>query len=245
MEVGSRQGKTPIFVKDVPGFFVNRCLSPFSAEVTALVAEGVDIEVIDKAMKSFGMPVGPITLSDEVGIDISSHVAEFMSKADLGVRMNGGNREMQKKMIEKGWLGRKSGKGFYLYPKDAKKGAPKQLNPEMLEVLKSYLTENGLKYGEAKISVEDIQWRIMSRFVNEAAFCLQDGIIRNQVDGDIGAVFGIGFPPFMGGPFRMLDILGTKQFVDRMYRYRDQKGAQFEPAQILKDYANAGKKWHE
>jgi enoyl-CoA hydratase/long-chain 3-hydroxyacyl-CoA dehydrogenase len=89
MEVGGRQGKTPIFVKDVPGFFVNRCLAPFMVEVTALVQEGVDLALIDKAMKSYGMPVGPITLSDEVGIDISNHVGSFMSKADLGVRMEG------------------------------------------------------------------------------------------------------------------------------------------------------------
>lgn len=242
MDVGSRQGKTPIFVKDVPGFFVNRCLAPFMTEVTALVQEGVDLKTLDAAMLKFGMPVGPITLSDEVGIDISNHVAQFMGKADLGVRMGGGNPAMMAAMVEKGWLGRKSGKGFYMYPKDAKKGAAKELNPEMLAMLKTLLAEKGIK--EAKISDEDIQMRLISRFVNEAAFCLQDGIIRAPADGDIGAVFGIGFPPFKGGPFRMLDITGTKQFVDKMYRYRDAKGEQFEPAQILKDYAASGKKFH-
>lgn len=245
MEVGSRQGKTPIFVKDVPGFYVNRCLAPFMTEVTALVAEGVDLEVLDKAMKSFGMPVGPITLSDEVGVDIGNHVGAFMSKADLGVRMEGGDPSMLAEMVEKGWLGRKAGKGFYMYPKDAKKGAAKQLNPEMLTMLKGHLAEKGLKYGESKLSVEDIQWRLIGRFVNEAAYCLQDEIVRAPADADIGAVFGIGFPPFMGGPFRMLDIQGTQQFVDRMSGYSAQYGAQFEPAQILKDYAAGSKKFHK
>ena len=96
----------------------------------------------------------------------------------------------------------------------------------------------------SKLSIEDIQLRLVSRFVNESAFCLQDGIIRNPVDGDIGAVFGVGFPPFIGGPFRLLDTMGTGKFVETMYRFRDQKGAQFEPAQILKDYAASGKKFH-
>eukprot|EP01031_Cornospumella_fuschlensis_P050466 gene50466-61743_t len=189
------------------------------------------------------MPVGPITLSDEVGIDIGSHVGAFMAKADLGVRMNGGDPAVMHMMVEKGWLGRKTGKGFYLYPKDAKKGAAKQLNPEMLEALKKVRAERGFTT-DANISMEDIQMRIISRFVNEAAFCLQDGIIRAPADGDIGAVFGIGFPPFLGGPFRMLDIKGVTQFVDRMYRYRDAKGAQFEPAQVLKDHAKDNKKFH-
>jgi enoyl-CoA hydratase/long-chain 3-hydroxyacyl-CoA dehydrogenase len=242
MEVGSKQGKTPIFVKDVPGFFVNRCLSPFMSEITALVSDGADLQELDKALKTYGMPVGPITLCDEVGMDISAHVAAFMSKADLGVRMEGGNPDFIPMMVEKGFLGRKAGKGFYMYPKDAKKGAPKQVNPEVAKVITEMRASGQL--GNDKISVEDMQMRAISRFINEAAFCLQDEIIRAPADGDIGAVFGIGFPPFRGGPFRMLDIEGTQQFVDRMYRYRDQKGMQFEPAQILKDYAKSGKKFH-
>ena len=243
MEVGSRQGKTPIFVKDVPGFFVNRALSPFMSEVTALVDEGVDLEIMDKSMKQYGMPVGPITLCDEVGIDVSNHVAQFMAKADLGVRMQGGNPDYINLMVEKKMLGRKTGKGFYLYPKDAKKGAPKQLNPEMIQALKEYRDAKGWKKGD-DISPDDIQFRLISRFINEAAFCLQDEIIRSPADGDIGAVFGIGFPPFLGGPFRLLDIQGTQRFVDRMLKFRDLKGPQFEPAQILKDYAKNNKKFH-
>jgi enoyl-CoA hydratase/long-chain 3-hydroxyacyl-CoA dehydrogenase len=239
MEVGSRQGKTPIFVKDVPGFYVNRCLAPFMTEVTALVKEGADLELLDKSMKAFGMPVGPITLCDEVGIDVSSHVGKFMAGADLGVRLAGGDIEMMSTMLEKGWLGRKSGKGFYLYPKDAKKSDKKQLNPEVVALL-TQIQKNGKK----DFSMDEIQKRIISRFINEAAYSLQDGIIRSPVDGDIGAVFGIGFPPFLGGPFRMLDITGTQKMVDKMYQFRDAHGPQFEPCQLLKDMAASGKKFH-
>ena len=95
-----------------------------------------------------------------------------------------------------------------------------------------------------KMTAEEIQQRLIYRFINEAAFCLQDEIIRAPADGDIGAVFGIGFPPFLGGPFRMLDAVGTQVVVDNMLRIRDKKGPQFEPAQILKDYAAAKKKFH-
>lgn len=238
MEVGSRQGKTTILVKDVPGFFVNRALSPFMSEVTALVGDGVPLDKLDKALKDFGMPVGPITLADEVGIDVSCHVGKFMGSADLGVRMAGGKPEMMQMMVDKGFLGRKSGKGFYMYPKDAKKGAPKQINPEVAAVLNELVTV------KKDVSVEDIQMRCISRFVNEAAYCVQDGIVRSFEDADIGAVFGIGFPPFMGGPFRMLDSYGVTKFVDLMYRYRDEMGEQFEPCQLLKDYAATNKKFY-
>lgn len=238
MEVGSRQGKTPIFVKDVAGFFVNRCLAPFMTEVSALITDGCSLEQIDKAMKNFGMPVGPITLMDEVGIDVSVHVGKFMQTTDLGVRVSGGNPEMLIKMVEKGFLGRKSGKGWYMYPKDAKKGAPKEVNPEVSAVLKEMVKVN------KNVSEEDIQFRMITRFVNEAAYCVQDGVLRNPTDGDIGSVFGIGFPPFIGGPFRLVDTYGAQKFVDRMNKYRDTMGAQFEPCPLLVDYAKNNKKFH-
>lgn len=122
-----------------------------------------------------------IYTTDEVGCDISYHVNEFMSKADLGVRMEGGNPEMMKQMVDRGWLGRKTGKGFYLYPKNPKKGEKKQINPEVVALLNQQLKERGV--GKSDLSMEDIQFRIISRFVNEAAFCLQDSIIRAPADG--------------------------------------------------------------
>jgi len=118
-------------------------------------------------------------------------------------------------------------------------GATRQLNPEFLAALKE-LTPGA----PSTLSVEDIQMRIITRFVNEASHCLQDSIIRTAVDGDIGAVFGIGFPPFLGGPFRMLDQVGTAQFVSKMLKYRDTYGQQFEPSQLLLDYAKSNKKFH-
>lgn len=146
---------------------------------------------------------------------------------------------MINEVLSKGWLGRKAGKGVYIYPKSGKKS----LNPEFQQLVEDVRKKQG-KPSSGLTTTEDIQLRMVSRFVNEAALCLQDGIIANPVVGDIGAVFGIGFPPFRGGPFRLLDSYGAQKFVDVMLRYRDALGPQFEPAPILKDYAKTNKKFH-
>lgn len=233
LEVGTKQGKTCIEVKDVPGFYVNRCLGPFLVEVSALVRDGVGLEAMDKAMKNFGMPVGPITLADEVGIDVTHKVASFLSQADLGVRMSGGDVTLMENMINKGWLGKKSGQGFYTY--DGKK---KTINSEVQTYVKEFAERDlGLKE-------EDIQNRIISRFINEAAKCLEDEIISDPVVGDIGLVFGTGFAPFRGGPFRYLDTIGADKYVGMMNDLAGEYGPQFEPCQLLKDYASSGKKFH-
>lgn len=232
-EVGSKQGKTCIVVKDVPGFYVNRCLGPYLVEVSALVRDGVPLESVDRAVKNFGMPVGPITLADEVGVDVVSHVANFLSGADLGVRMHGGDVSLMGKMIEKGWLGKKSGQGFYTY-----KGKNKSINSDVQKYVKDFATR------ELKLDDEEIAQRIVSRFVNEAAKCLEDGIIENPVVGDIGLVFGTGFAPFRGGPFRYLDQVGVAKYVDMMNGYADKYGPHFEPCDLLKDYAKSHKKFH-
>lgn len=231
-EVGTKQGKTCVVVKDVPGFYVNRCLGPYLVEVSALVRDGVGLEALDKSVKNFGMPVGPITLADEVGIDVVSHVATFLSKADLGVRMDGGDVTLMSTMIEKGWLGKKAGQGFYTY-----KGKKKSINSEVQAYVKNFATQ------DLKLDEKAIQDRLIGRFVNEAAKCVEDEIIESPMVGDIGMVFGTGFAPFRGGPFRYLDQVGVSNFVDQMNRLADQYGPQFEPCQLLKDHAKTNKRF--
>mmetsp|Transcript_26711 Transcript_26711/g.50621 ORF Transcript_26711/g.50621 Transcript_26711/m.50621 type:complete len:784 (-) Transcript_26711:46-2397(-) len=231
--VGTKQGKTCIAVKDVPGFYVNRCLGPFLVEVSALAKDGAGLELLDKAMLNFGMPVGPVTLADEVGIDVSNKVASFLSNADLGVRMEGGDISLMGEMVEKGWLGRKTGQGFYTY--DGKK---KTISAEVKQYAADFATR------DLGLTEEDVQNRIVSRFVNEAVMCLQDEIIADPVNGDIGLIFGTGFAPFRGGPFRYLDTYGIEKYVAMMNGFAEKMGPQFEPCQLLKDMAASGKKFH-
>ncbi|GMH77125.1 hypothetical protein TrRE_jg4454 [Triparma retinervis] len=234
--VGVKQGKTCITVKDVPGFYVNRCLGPFLVEVSALARDGASLELLDKSMTNFGMPVGPVTLADEVGIDVSNKVATFLSNADLGVRMTGGDISLMGDMVEKGWLGRKTNQGFYTYdPKNPKK---KTISAEVKEYAKQFQTR------DLGLTESDVQNRIVSRFINEAVMCLQDSIIADPVQGDIGLIFGTGFAPFTGGPFRYLDNYGIDKYVAMMNGLAEEHGPQFEPCQMLKDYAKAGKKFH-
>lgn len=231
--VGTKQGKTCIVVKDVPGFYVNRCFGPYLVETAALLESGVSLEKLDKAIKNFGMPVGPVSLADEVGIDVVSHVADFLSTADLGVRMQGGDLSILRQMVAKGWLGKKSGSGFYEY-----NGKKKRLNPAAESFVESVVKQ------DLQLSEEEIQDRLVSRFVNEAAKCLEDGIIAGPVAGDVGLVFGTGFAPFRGGPFRYLDQVGIEKYVSKMRKLADQYGPQFEPCQLLKDFALTQKKFH-
>lgn len=232
-EVGMKQGKTCIEVKDVPGFYVNRCLGPFLVEVSALVRDGVGLEELDLAAKNFGMPMGPIDLADNVGIDVVYHVASFLSHADLGDRMSGGDITLLEGMVKKGWLGKKSKKGFYTY-----QGKKKVVNPDVISYINAFRKRN------IDMNEQDVQNRLMSRFINEAAKCLEDNIIANPVVGDIGLVFGTGFAPFRGGPFRYLDTHGVDKYVSMMERLAENYGPQFEPCQLLKDKAASGTKFH-
>ena len=179
------------------------------------------------------MPVGPIDLADNVGIDVVSKVSNFLSNADLGDRMSGGDVSLMEKMIKKGWLGKKANQGFYTY-----KGKQKTISPEV----QAYL--NAFKQTDLHLQEEEIQNRLISRFVNEAAKCLEDEIIKDPTVGDIGLVFGTGFAPFRGGPFRYLDTYGVNKYVGMMNGFAEKYGPQFEPCQLLKDYAVSGKKFH-
>ena len=224
LDVGIRQGKTVIVVNDGPGFYTTRILAPLLNEALELLDEGGDIKEIDRAMRQFGYPVGPIALLDEVGIDVGAHVSEVLGPL-FAARGAASNKAMEK-LFTAGYKGRKNNRGFYLYGDPANK-KKKEVNEEI------YAFFGGPK--RRKFDLPMIQNRLSLVMVNEAALCLQEGILQSPRDGDIGAVFGLGFPPFLGGPFRFIDSLGLPKILSLLEKLERQCGARFAPAQILRD----------
>ena len=178
----------------------------------------------DKALVRFGFPVGPITLLDEVGVDVGTKVGPVLEKA-FGDRM--ASPDAAGLMIENDYLGRKSGRGFYIYEGVAK--GEKPVNTALYELMNVT--------SEKDADDEEIVSRCAWLMINEAAYCLQDGIISDPMHGDIGAIFGIGFPPFLGGPFRYMDQLGVAKVVERLKYYADKVDAKFKPAAVLETMA--------
>lgn len=232
VELGKKQGKTVIVVNDGTGFYTSRILGPLMNEAAFVLAEGVKIEDIDQALVDWGFPVGPITLLDEVGIDVAAKVGPIML-AEFGDRMTA--PPGFEKLLADQRHGRKNERGFYLYGKDQKKGQ-KKVDPSVYALL-------GLT-PKKHLPPDEIAQRCALLMVNEAAHCFGEGILRSARDGDVGAIFGLGFPPFRGGPFRYVDTLGAKEIVRRLERFRDRLGVRFSPAPVLVEMARTGKTFH-
>ncbi len=227
--LAKKQGKTPIVVKDKAGFYVNRILAPYMNEAAHILLANEPIEQLDNALLDFGFPVGPITLLDEVGVDIGAKIMPILVN-ELGERFKG--PDVFETLLNDGRKGRKSGKGFYTY-----KGKKKEVDKSVYKLLN--LTP------ESKLSDNDIALRCVLPMLNEAVRCLDDGIIRSPRDGDIGAIFGIGFPPFLGGPFRYMDQFGLKELVEKMNEFASKYGDRYAPCDGLLTRAGEGRNFYD
>jgi 3-hydroxyacyl-CoA dehydrogenase/enoyl-CoA hydratase/3-hydroxybutyryl-CoA epimerase len=221
-----RLGKTPVVVKDSPGFVVNRILMPYLREAMHLLEEGYDLEAIDGSMRRFGMPMGPFEVVDEVGLDVALKVAGVLSAA-FPSRMQ--PAPLLEKMVGAGRLGRKSGTGFYRHA-----GRRRTADPAVRNLL-------GLPAVRTGATPDQLAERMTLAMVNEGARCLEEGIVDGAGAVDVAMIFGAGFPPFRGGVLRHADSLGLPQVVARLRALRAEKGERFEPCALLVRTAEAGK----
>ncbi len=231
---GVAQGKTVIVVKDGPGFYTTRILAPFINEAVVLLDEGAAIPELDAALLDFGFPVGPVALLDEVGIDVAAHVSRDLGKAFAS--RGAAPSATFTKLFEAGYRGRKNGKGFYRYGAGAPSGGRKEVDGEV------YAFFGGAE--RTPMRAADVVDRLVLLMVNEAVWCLQERVVDSPRDADTGAVLGLGFPPFRGGPFRWVDAVGAAEVVGRMERLRKLHGKRFSPAPLLLEAARSGRSLH-
>lgn len=223
--------KTPVIVKDGPGFLVNRILMPYLNEAGFLLEEGVSVKDLDEACLNFGMPMGPCRLLDEIGIDVGVKVAHILHDG-LGDRAMASN--FSEKMVEKKWLGKKSNVGFYKYDE---KGKPDGENEE----LKSLLPAKSKKMDET-----EIQMRVFLPMINEASIILDEGIVDRASTVDLGLIFGIGFPPFRGGLLKYADGEGLDRIVSALDKYSSEVNQhRYAASDFLKKLVEQKKKFYD
>lgn len=227
---GKRLGKTVIVVNDGPGFYTTRTLSAYMNEAGRLLDDGASVDEIDRALVDWGFPVGPLTLLDEVGIDVAGKIGVVLGEA-FGARM--APSESLRRVVAAGRAGRKRASGFYRYDQAGKKGSVDESVYEIIGVPRR------------AIDAAEITERCVLAMVNEAVRCLEEGILRSPRDGDVGAVFGIGFPPFRGGPFRYADSIGAAQIVERLEDLDLRFHPRFGSAGLLLDMAASGRSFYD
>jgi 3-hydroxyacyl-CoA dehydrogenase / enoyl-CoA hydratase / 3-hydroxybutyryl-CoA epimerase len=222
--LGTRLGKTAIVVADAPGFYTTRVLGVMLNEAALLLNDGARLEDVDRALTGFGFPVGPFVLFDEVGLAVAQHAGETVTAA-FGNRIPAAR--IVPELVARGETGRKAGRGFYIWP-------PESHLPGLLRrarrVANPYVYREGSRRWFAETEVQD---RLVLLFVNEAVRCLDEGVLRSPTDGDLGAVLGLGFPPFRGGPFHYVDALGAPALAATLSQLAEVHGPRYTPAESL------------
>ena len=229
--------KTPIVVSDTRGFYANRCVMRFVGEGLKMLSEGVKPALIENAAKMAGMPVGPLSLQDEVALDLGVKLIK-QTQSDLGdaYQPNGTEPILFKMVEEYERFGRKNGKGFYDYP--AEKGQPKRLWPELEQFAP------GGSYAAEQPSADEVKDRILYAQALEAARCMAEGIVQDPREADVGSILGWGFAPYTGGTLSFIDTVGAKAFVARAKELEAKYGDQFAVPGLLEEMASKGETFY-
>jgi 3-hydroxyacyl-CoA dehydrogenase/enoyl-CoA hydratase/3-hydroxybutyryl-CoA epimerase len=227
VKLSKKMGKTPIKVKESAGFLVNRILLPYLSEATLMFEEGESIERIDETLVKFGMPMGPLSLIDEVGVDVGEKVSNILHQA-YGNRMP--SSSVLSKMIDNEWLGRKNGMGFYDY--SSKKTT---VNQKILALQKE----------QKSLDENTLLDRAMLIMINEASRCLEEKVVDNARYLDMAMVMGIGFPAFRGGLLKYADARSIANVVHGLQELQDIYGDRFEPSKLLLNMERNNKKFYD
>ena len=227
--LAKRLGKSPIVVRDCPGFLVNRILFPYMNESLALLEEGADPRLIDKAAMAFGMPMGPITLNDLVGLDTALYAGRVVNTAFAD---RSRDTKILVELVKAGRLGQKTGAGFYRYGKDGK-GTD---DPALGAILQKCRTGTG----QRSFEMEEITDRLFLPMLVEASLVLAEGIVRDPADVDMGLILGIGFPAFRGGILRWADTIGLDKVLAKLGKY-ESRGKRFQPTEMIRKLAAANR----
>ncbi len=237
-----RLGKTPVVVADVAGFLVNRLLGPYLDEALRLYDGGVEPKRIEALAKKFGMPMGPLRLLDEVGLDIAAHAAESLNAA-YGERMT--PCKVIRPLLEAGHLGKKTGDGFYVHLSWTKK-VSKNFSSDLRRLAPAHSAQ------EEFLTDQEVEDRMLMAMLAEAARCIEEKVVQSAADLDLATVFGMGFPPFRGGLLRWADELGAAEIIRRLEHCSTaistgldpERRKRFEVPEILRTMAEAGCGFH-
>jgi 3-hydroxyacyl-CoA dehydrogenase/enoyl-CoA hydratase/3-hydroxybutyryl-CoA epimerase len=226
--------KTPIVVNDARGFYTSRVVGTYLREGHLMLTEGVPAAMIENVARMAGMPVGPLALNDEVAVDLAWKILKA-TEADLGAdAVDPRQKALLQEMVERrGRLGRKNGKGFYDYPQ----GGPKRLWPGLADLQPRRLAADDIEIGELKQRVLAIQ-------ALETARCVEEGVLTDVREADVGSILGFGFAPFTGGTLSYIDGMGVAAFVRLCRRLEGSHGARFAPSSLLIEMAAAGKTFY-